>query len=245
MRIGIVSDIHGNLEAAENTLKFLRERTDTVVSLGDVVGYGPDPAGCIDLVEEFCTLKLRGNHEETLVKSDFARLNKTAAASLMWTEKQLAPGYFSKMGLWQTKEREEGLFFAHASITDPLFKYVVSKQDAEDEFLAMEGGIAIVGHTHLPGGFKKYNDTGKLDIIYSDFNGELHLKIDSGCLYILNAGSVGQPRDGFPYSCASIYDSTKFFFTIVRIQYPLEKTSKKIIEVGLPSILARRIRQGI
>ncbi len=245
MRIGILSDVHANLEAAEKSIAFLKGKVDFIASLGDVVGYGPEPEECVDLIEENCSLIVRGNHEEAILSGNFSRLKTTARQSLLWTEKNLSPAYIERIKKWPVSEEREGCFFAHASVSDPLFKYLVRKEDAEEEFKKLETSVCFVGHTHIPGGFQKSDKTGLVDVIYSDFGGEMKLLLNRRFIYILNVGSVGQPRDGLPFSCTAIYDGPGKQFSLSRIEYPLELTRQKILEKGLPSVLAKRVMQGI
>jgi len=245
MKIGILSDIHGNLEALNSSIDFLGDKTDFIVSLGDAVGYGPDPVQCMDILSERRFSNLRGNHEECLLKDDFSRLKETARISLEWTKKELSPFHIRQFEKWPLTARREGAFFAHASISDPLYRYVLTGKDAEEEFSFLEDKICFIGHTHAPGGFRHEIITGKTEVIFPDFSGCMKIKTEENYRYIINAGSVGQPRDGFPFACVVIYDTEEKSVNLSRIEYRLEATRKKIIESGLPSVLAKRIMQAI
>lgn len=245
MRIGIISDIHGNLEAANAAITFLKDKIDFLVSLGDTVGYGPDPEECVNIVSEGAGLVLKGNHEEGMITGNLSKFKETARISLEWTKTRLSPDCFAKLENLPEKEIKEDVLFVHASISDPLFKYVLRKEDAEEEFCLLNQKVCFVGHTHVPGGFQKNASLNRTDVIYTDFSGKMDIEIQDGFKYLINVGSVGQPRDGFPFACASIYDTGKNVFSLHRIEYPAEDTRKKIIERGLPSVLARRIMQGI
>ena len=245
MKIGIISDIHGNLESAKAALLFLDERVDFLVVTGDVVGYGPDPEECIELIGEKADVVLKGNHEEGILTGNLSNFKDNARLSLEWTQARLSPACKKKIDGFAERETREEILFVHASITDPLFKYVMGREDADEEFSIMDKKICFFGHTHMPGGFRKNIGGGQTEIIYTDFSGRLDIKTEEGYRYLINVGSTGQPRDGFPFACVSVYDTETNVLNLHRIEYPLEITRKKIIERGLPSVLARRIAQGI
>jgi predicted phosphodiesterase len=245
MRIGIISDIHGNIEAIEAVIVFLDDKIDFLVSLGDVVGYGPDPEECVNLILKEADVVLKGNHEEGIVTEDLSRFKNTARVSLEWTKNRLSSEIIEKLKNLSEKEVKDDTCFVHASISSPLFKYILCKEDTEEEFSLLTQRICFFGHTHIPGGFRRNVEDGSTEVIYTDFSGKMALKIDDGFVYLINVGSVGQPRDGLPFACVGIYNTDKRTFTLHRLEYPVEKTRKKIIERGLPSILARRIVQGI
>ncbi len=244
MRIGIISDIHGNLEAAQASLLFLGDKTDFIAVTGDVIGYGPDPEECVELAAEKAGLVLRGNHEEGIITGDLSKFKETARVALKWTISRLSSSCKSKLVSFPEKDVREECLFVHASVSDPVFKYLLNIEDACTEFGLLDKKICFFGHTHMPGGFRKKPD-GNTEIIRTDFSGRLEVRIEDGFSYLINVGSAGQPRDGFPFSCAAIYDNEKNTVVLHRIEYPLEITRKKIIERGLPSVLARRIVQGI
>jgi len=245
MRIGIISDVHANLEALEAALAFVEKNSDITVSLGDAVGYGPDPEKCEELISEKCEVKVRGNHEECLIRNDFSRMKETARTALEWTREKLSCPSMERIKAWTEKDSRESAVFVHASLSDHLYKYILSTRDAEPEFSLLDYPVCFVGHTHMPGGFVRDMSSGKTGVIMPDFSGRIRLKIEDSHRYIINAGSVGQPRDGLPLACASVYDTEKKSISLHRIEYPLEKTRKKIIERGLPSVLARRIMQAV
>lgn len=245
MRIGIVSDVHGNLESLNSTLFFLKDRTEFLVVLGDTVGYGPDPEECIGIVKTKANLILKGNHEEGIITSDYTSFRKNARVSLEWTARVITSGSLNTIQEFKKKEEIDDILFVHASISSPLFKYILSEKDVADEFFLLDKKICFIGHTHIPAGYRKKKEGDKIEVIHPDFSGKMEIEIEPGYKYIINVGSTGQPRDGFPFACASVYDTEKNIFTLYRIEYPVEVTRKKILDRGLPSILARRIIQGI
>ncbi|MCM8829431.1 MAG: metallophosphoesterase family protein [Candidatus Omnitrophica bacterium] len=242
MRIGIVSDVHGNLEALNSTLLFLNGRIDFLAVLGDTVGYGPDPEDCIGIVKTKANLILKGNHEQGIITGNYTAFKDIARTSLEWTARVITSNSLKCIKEFKETAELEDIMFVHAAISSPLFKYILRDKDAMNEFPLLNKKICFIGHTHIPVVYK--NKENKIDLIYPDFSGKMEIEIGEG-KYIINTGSTGQPRDGFPFACVSIYDTEKHLFTLHRIEYPVEITRKKILEKGLPSVLARRVVQGI
>jgi predicted phosphodiesterase len=235
MKFGIISDIHSNLESFIAVLNYFEKNSvDKIVIVGDVIGYGPDPVECINLANESGEIILKGNHEEGILKNDFSRFKKYAMISLEWTIKEIGEK-IDEIKKWKEKWEYDDIVFFHASYSDFFYKYILKLKDAEEEFKLLDKKICFIGHTHIPGGFKKNLKTGKIEKILTDFSGKLNLKIEDDFKYIINAGSVGFPRDGFPFSCVSIYDTEKKEFKLERIEYNYDETMKKIIEKNLPS----------
>jgi predicted phosphodiesterase len=235
MRLGIISDIHSNLESFIAVLKYFeKNKIDKIVIIGDIIGYGPDPCECINLANKNGDVILKGNHEEGILKKDFSRFKQFARISLEWTTHQLGEK-IEEIKNWKEKGEIEDIVFFHASISDFFYKYILKLIDAEEEFKLLDKKICFVGHTHIPGGFRKNIRTEKVEKILTDFSGKLNLKIEEEFKYIINVGSVGFPRDGFPFPCLSIYDTEKKEFKLERIEYNYEETIKKIIEKNLPS----------
>lgn len=245
MRIGIISDVHGNLESLNASLLFLKDKIDSYVVLGDTVGYGPDPEECIEIVKEKAGIVLKGNHEEGIITGDLTAFNDNARVSLEWTKKRLSEGSLTFIKNLKEKEEMDNILLVHASISQPLFKYILGEKDVKEEFPLLDKQVCFIGHTHIPAGYKQKREGDRIEIIPPDFSGKMEIEIMPDYRYIINVGSTGQPRDGFPFACVSIYDTEKGAFTLYRIEYPVEETRKKIIEKGLPSILARRVVQGI
>ncbi|MCM8762366.1 MAG: metallophosphatase family protein [Candidatus Omnitrophica bacterium] len=244
MRIGIISDVHGNLEALNSTLLFLNSRIDFLAVLGDTVGYGPDPEECIGTVKIKANLILKGNHEEGIITGNYTAFKDIARVSLEWTAKVITSDSLKSIREFKETAEVEDILFVHAAISSPLFKYIISDKDAMNEFALLDKKICFIGHTHIPAAYRKEGED-RIDVIHPDFSGKMEIEIEQGYKYIINTGSTGQPRDGFPFACASIYDTEKHLFTLHRVEYPVEITRKKILEKGLPSVLARRVVQGI
>ena len=245
MIYGIIADIHANLEALEIVFKFLEEKVSTIFVLGDMIGYGPNPNECLEIVnnKNNCFF-IRGNHEEAILKKDFSGFTKEATISLMWTEKILDQSWLEKIETWQEKVDKEGVFFVHGSPSNPLFGYIVSSKHAESEFSKMINPVFFHAHTHFPYCFRKKKGPEKVEILPPDFSGGMEIRIEENYLYLINVGSVGQPRDGLPSACAGFFDSEKKLFKLIRLTYPAEITKDKIFKAGLPSYLGARLLRG-
>jgi len=242
MKIGIISDIHSNLEAFKSSINFYeKNKVDKLIICGDIIGYGPDPYECINLAEENADIILKGNHEEGIIKNDFSRFKKYARISLEWTINEINEK-IENIKRWGEKKEIYDLFFVHASITDPYYKYLFKTVDTEEEFEKLEKKICFIGHTHIPVIFKKDIETGKIEKVLPDFSGKIELDIEENFKYIINLGSTGFPRDGFPFPCISIYDTERKNFKLYRIEYNIETTLKKVIEKGLPSKICNLLK---
>lgn len=232
MRIAVISDIHSNLEALERAAAEIgREKVDEVVCLGDVVGYGANPNECVEAVRRLTTHVLLGNHDEAaldLSKTEF--FNPFARAAAEWTAGELTEEHRDWLaGLPLTLERH-GLFFVHASPADPAaWNYILSPSDASEHFAAFSGEVCFIGHSHVPEVFGE--DPWTRNIV-------------KGEKFIVNVGSVGQPRDGDPRLSFGIFDTESWTYRNVRLDYDVGRAAEGIRKAGLPRALADRLLVG-
>lgn len=242
MRYAVISDIHGNLEAFKAVLQALSEdRIDGFYSLGDIVGYGADPSAAIKLLRSLDPkASIAGNHEWGvlgLTKLDY--FNADAAAAVRWTTGVLDEkdrGYLKGLPLTHVSGK---VTIVHGSLENPEeFNYIFTPADAGDSIIMMKTPICFVGHSHAPGIFRKRKG-GTVEIFIGS-----KVDIEDGAHYLVNAGSVGQPRDGDPRASYVIYDETNGTVEIRRTVYDIETARKKIIAAGLPASLADRLREG-
>lgn len=241
MRYAIISDVHGNLEALEAVVQAVRrERADAVISLGDIVGYGADPAQAIALVRSLdAAVSLAGNHEwGVLGKTSLSYFNAHAARAVEWTRSVLGKEDREYLeGLPLTGERG-GAAFVHGSLDDPAaFNYILSAADASLMGASMRLPLAFVGHSHVPG---IYALAGAQAVACAGEKAALL----PGRRYVVNAGSVGQPRDGDPRAAYAVYDDTERTVEIRRVSYDVERAQEKILRAGLPAYLAHRLGEG-
>ncbi|HET7152950.1 MAG TPA: metallophosphoesterase family protein [Candidatus Kapabacteria bacterium] len=236
MKLGIISDIHGNLEALETVLKKLeREKVQEIVCLGDIVGYGANPNECCELVRKHCSTVVLGNHDEWAVRlPDRGFVNRNVWESILWTAKNIEEKhrqYFSTLPLIM---HSGNLIFTHSTPANPQhWDYITDRTSASKYFQYVEGKLCFVGHSHLPG---IYNDHGEQD----GGDAAAHARGT-----IVNVGSVGQPRDGNAASCFCVYDSEATpAVRLLRIPYDVEQAAHKIIHAGIPPFFASRLSKG-
>jgi diadenosine tetraphosphatase ApaH/serine/threonine PP2A family protein phosphatase len=233
MKIAIISDIHSNLPALQRAL----EEIDTlgvneILCLGDVVGYGANPNECISLVQKRCAGILQGNHDAAAVDLSVASFFTThARVAAEWTHRHLSregTAFLKELPL--TTERN-GLFFVHASPLEPSeWNYVLDIGEVRRALEAFPGEVCFIGHSHIPG-------------VFSYRGAEEEVR--RGERYIINVGSVGQPRDGDPRLSFGIFDIAEWRYDNYRVEYDVEQARKNILEVGLPRILGDRLRSGL
>ncbi|MCM8822542.1 MAG: metallophosphatase family protein [Candidatus Omnitrophica bacterium] len=246
MLYGVISDIHGNLEAAIAVNDFLhKNRIEKLLVLGDVVGYGVNPEECIELFESFQTVFIKGNHEEAVITGNYDMFTTDARISIEWTEGHLSRFARETISGWKTTVELEDFVICHGGLVAPLYFYTNSRSKAKRIFDEFEFKICFIGHTHFPMAFS-ISDGQKLPAIIAQRpDGRMRIFLEGDKRYIINTGSVGQPRDGNPNACCAIFDTESRIFELHRISYPVEITAKKILDAGLPSSLAARISRGL
>lgn len=241
MRYGIISDIHGNLEALEAAIEALsREKIDKYLCLGDIVGYGADPAQCIKKTRALKPVIVCGNHDAASCGlHDTRYFNEVAREAVIWTEQTLAKRDIAFLKRLKFVYKNRRLTLVHGTLHEPeAFHYMFDRDTAYATFNLMDTKICFVGHSHVPGIFS-YKDKA-LNYFYKE-----NVKISKSEKLIVNAGSVGQPRDGDWRLCYSIYDTDKAVIELKRLPYDVEKAQKKILKAGLPNFLAHRLSKGM
>lgn len=243
MLLGILSDPHANLPALQTVLGDVeRVRPDSLICLGDFVGYGAQPNEVVAALKGRCSVSLLGNHDLVALGKpgiDVSDFNPAAAQSAQWTRDQLDATTRDFLANLQPRERFEGLELAHASLRDPIWEYILDQRVAAANFEAFDFDIAIVGHTHVPAIYRLVG--GSVDGIYPKPD-EVH-SIDRG-RFLLNPGGIGQPRDGDPRASWATLDTEARTFTVRRLDYPITEAQRAIREAGLPPILADRLSTG-
>jgi predicted phosphodiesterase len=243
VRVAVISDIHGNLHALEAVLDSVAgDSPDAVWCLGDLVGYGPRPNRCCTLVRDRADVCLIGNHDlGVLGRLDLEDFSYDAATSARWTASVLEdePRTFLESLLPEGAEGDVGLY--HASARDPVWEYVLTPFAALASFAASEARILLVGHSHVALAFGLADQ--RLETRIAPGGTELDLSGDGR--WILNPGSVGQPRDGDPRAAYLLLDLAENRADYRRVEYPVERTQEEILERGLPDSLAERLAQGI
>jgi predicted phosphodiesterase len=233
MRIGIISDVHANLPALEAVLKKLDElKVETVYCLGDTVGYGPFPNECLTLVRERCSIILKGNHDSGLIgESPLTEFNQYGAQAIVWAQKVVEEYHVAFLRTLDYTRLVDQITLAHASPARPEeWTYVLTVRAAREAFKASQTPLCFIGHTHVP------------VIIGEDTTVNVY---EPGKRFVINVGSVGQPRDGNANSAFGFYDSEADSYELVRVPYDIQRTARAIEDAGLPKFLAMRLFQGI
>ena len=240
MRYGIIGDIHSNLEAFEVVLEEISKREiDKVICLGDIVGYGANPNECIDKVRQLTDIVVMGNHDAgSIGQTDLNYFNWVAREACEWTGKVLTASNKTYLKNLDFVKREKETFIVHASPSKPAaWIYIISLDIAMQEFSHFNESICFVGHSHVPVTFVKRG--ARYDVIE-----DMHFKLDKDARYIINVGSIGQPRDFDPRASFGIYDSDEGQIEIIRLNYDIETAQQKIRKAGLPEFLATRLALG-
>jgi len=242
-QIGILSDIHGNYHALQAVLEELRRlEVDQIVCCGDLVGYGANPNEVVNAIREAKIPSIAGNHDHAaLLLTDISYFNEEAKAAVLWTKKVLAPEnerFLRELPLVRIDE-ENDICYVHASPKDPgEWNYIITMGDARINFSHFEQRICFIGHSHQP-------------FIIENENGNLHcsplseIELKEGRRYLVNVGSVGQPRDRKAKPCFAIYNLDEQKIMIRRTTYDVGAAQRAILEAGLPQELAERLEHGI
>ena len=239
MRIAIFGDIHANLEAFEVVLADAREQGCTsYICLGDVVGYNANPRECLEIVQSLKCPVVKGNHDDYASSdSSLESFNPLAEVAIQWTRDQLTPPEKFWLGGLPLITKIRGFTVVHASLDDPAgWGYVLNQLDAAASFSKQTTDLCFFGHTHTPRAYIKDSS-----VVGMPFD---HLILEPGKRYFVNAGSVGQPRDGDWRAAYVVFDQEKRLIQLRRLRYDLEKTQGKILKAGLPPRLADRLAFG-
>jgi diadenosine tetraphosphatase ApaH/serine/threonine PP2A family protein phosphatase len=241
MRIAILSDIHANLHALEATLAATAdERVDAVWCLGDTVGYGPRPNECCAAVQAAAELSLAGNHDLAVIGSiPVDEFNGEAAAAVRWTRAELGEDGRAFLATLEPSATRPGVELFHGSPLDPVWDYVLSEASAYLSFRATRSPLVLVGHSHVA--LALSYDGGMLAGGLATDGAEIDL---ASARWLLNPGSVGQPRGGDPRASWLLIDEEAGRATFRRVDYPVHETQSEIRACGLPDGLAARLAHG-
>ncbi len=244
MRYAIVADIHANLAAFMAVLVDIERRgeVEEMWCLGDVVGYGPDPHECVELLRQANHICVVGNHDLAAVgRIDTSEFNPDAVAACEWTARQLTPrdvDYIKGLPLVIDKD---DFTLVHGSPREPIWEYVLSISGAKENFAYFKSKFCLLAHTHVPLVFS-YGGTGSCSFSQFSTNEELVLGNDR---LIINPGAVGQPRDGDPRASYAIYDSETNQIKLYRVTYDVATTQARMVEQKLPMRLVARLSHGV
>jgi len=248
MRYLILSDIHSNLEALEAVLGQAQARYEQVVCLGDVVGYGPNPNEVIDRLQELKPVAtVRGNHDKASCGIDSAEeFNAAARQAALWTREQLRAENLSYLRQLPSGPIRLNTFqIVHGSLRDED-EYLFQPREAYESLKLAEISFTFCGHTHFQGGFA-LKESGRMEILrVSHARGVAmaELKLEAGARYLINPGSIGQPRDGDARAAFACFDPDRQQVEYWRVPYDVRATQAKMRAAGLPESLAVRLSFG-
>ncbi len=233
MRLAIISDIHANLEALQQVLEDIRrQQADRIVCLGDIVGYGADPVACIELVREQASMCVLGNHDAALfTDSQRAYFNPHALEAVRWTAEQLGADHRDYLRGLPYRISSDHMLFLHATPRAPEeWDYIFSGMEARMQARHFYERLCFIGHSHIPGVYPLDADV---------------VEYDPEHRFMINVGSVGQPRDGNWRSSYGLLDTVAGSYENRRVEYDVEAAAAKIIAHKLPSRLAERLKVGL
>jgi putative phosphoesterase len=242
MRIAIVSDTHSNLEALQKAFEIIDEKkVDKVICLGDLVGYGANPNECVELTRKRASCVILGNHDQAAFDlSQTEHFNRHARTAAYWTNQTLTKENLEYLQSLHLQHVIDDLTFVHASPKDPgQWEYIFSTHEAEINFESFQTRICLVGHTHIPGIFPEDVKAQRSKVT------RLTTQLVQENRYIINVGSVGQPRDGNWKLSFGIVDTSAWTYEHIRSEYDVQAASEKIVAADLPRFLADRLLVGI
>lgn len=237
MRYGVFADVHSNLEALTSVLDFFRgQKIDRFLCMGDLVGYGPDPNECVTRVHALPNLHIVvGNHDRAACGlKDTTWFNEFALKAINWTSKTLTQKNLIYLSELPKVVRHGDVMIVHGSPRNPLDEYLLTRGQYEEAAGCLTAPVTFVGHSHVPfifgGGSVSLTD-GPVPLPEKE-------------LFIINAGSVGQPRDADTRAACGIFDSSQRTFTLHRLEYDFPSTQEKMYRARLPVFLIERLGHG-
>ncbi|MCA9408994.1 MAG: metallophosphoesterase family protein [Candidatus Omnitrophica bacterium] len=240
MKYGIISDIHSNLEAMRAVLQALQKSgVDALLCLGDIVGYNADAKKCLDIVRDLNPVCVVGNHDLAVAgKLDPSHFTENGRQGVVFSRNQLEFSDIEYIKQLPLKYHHRDFELVHGSLNQPeRFIYLNDITKSQDTFYLMKSKVCFVGHTHKP---QIYVNQGKTAAIAATLN----LSLETDARYIVNTGSVGQPRDGDPRASFCVYDTDEETIEIKRVEYDVKTAQQKILQAGLPEKLALRLAVG-
>jgi diadenosine tetraphosphatase ApaH/serine/threonine PP2A family protein phosphatase len=239
VRYAVLADVHGNLEALQAVLADAAGRADALVCLGDVVGYGADPEACVELTAERCLIVLGGDHDLGVTgRLDPARCGPAERTALRWTRQRLGDDALAWLGARPAVHELGDATLAHAPGAPEEWQEATSDEDGFAALSAFVTRLGFVGHSHRPavwssGSWGREHEARPADVT-----------LGTGSRYLVDVGSVGQPRDGDARAAYALWDLATRQVTIRRVVYDVAAAAEKILAAGLPGALAGRLASG-
>jgi predicted phosphodiesterase len=244
MIYAIFSDIHGNLEALTVAINYVIDLGITkILCCGDTMGYGPNPLECLHFIQKYQCLSVAGNHDKAIVKDSVGiYFNEDAVIALNIQRSNLSPKDIDYLKKLPTKRVFKSFVITHSSLDRRTpFRYITDEISARNSLKNTRKNIVFIGHSHIPSCFVIEKDNfHSLSAKYG-----IDLDIEKGKRYIINVGSIGQPRDGNPELSLCLFDDVSMIVRIVRLPYPVTKTQDLMKSMDLPEFLIQRLNHGI
>jgi diadenosine tetraphosphatase ApaH/serine/threonine PP2A family protein phosphatase len=241
MKVALLSDIHSNLEAFQAVSESVAaQQADEIIFLGDIVGYGANPNECIAMLRNLTDCCIAGNHDFAAVnKTDVKYFNTHAREAVAWTKKVLTGENARFLSTLPLHGSRDGFFYVHSTPMHPqLWDYIFLLSEAGVSFNSFKEPHCFVGHSHYATIFIQEQG----GVLSETENAAINFKDD--CRYIINIGSVGQPRDGIPLASYGLYDTETGKYRLIRVEYDIAVAQQKILDAGLPPFLAARLALG-
>ncbi len=241
MRLAFFSDVHANLEALNAVLEdFARQKVERCFFLGDAVGYGADPNPCVKAICGATPVRIMGNHDYAVLgQIETLQFNQYARLSIEWTKEILSAESIQLLSNFSVQEEAEDFHLVHATPKNPLeWEYLLDLDDAEENFDYFPKPVCLIGHSHKPLIVRKHKEE------HATLLPENSVVLEPDWRYIINIGSVGQPRDGNPKACYLLYDTASREARLVRVAYDVAAAQKKMKVLNLPEYLIERISAG-
>jgi predicted phosphodiesterase len=242
----VLADLHANWHALEAVLRDADGKFDQIICCGDLVGYNPHPVRVLDWTRQHCGAVIRGNHDKVVAGiEDIQWFNEVAQSAAIWTIRQLNKDQIEYLGKLQKGPiKLEHFHICHGSPRDED-EYITTAGEASPCFSHLELPLTFFAHTHLQGGFSlRYGRVNPILGVRKTAK-EASIELESDAMYMVNPGSVGQPRDGDARAAYAMYDSEQKLVMLRRVEYPIQKTAEDIMQAGLPDVLAFRLFQGL
>ena len=237
----ILSDIHANIEALTSVLLAAEKEGEITYCLGDIIGYGPNPSECLEIMRHYSLLTVMGNHETAVLHPGMtAVFNPEARKAVFWTTENIFGEDWDQIRAFPPKKTQGNIILLHSSPIEPeRWHYLHSDEDLEANLRCLEDGqVCFFGHTHVPGVYCLKDDR------FFSRPIDQEVKLELGIRYLINVGSVGQPRDRDPRAAYCVFDPDLKTVAIRRVSYDFRLTQRKIIDTDLPAFLASRLSSG-
>ena len=237
----ILSDIHANVEALTSVLLSAEKEGEITYCLGDIIGYGPNPSECLEAMRHYSPLTVMGNHETAVLHPGMtAVFNPEARKAVFWTTEHIFGEDWEQIRAFPLTKTQGNIILLHSNLIEPeRWHYLNSDEDLEANLRYLgDGQVCFFGHTHVPGVYCLKDDR------FSSLPVDQEVKLEPGIRYLINVGSVGQPRDRDPRAAYCVFDPDAKTVAIRRVSYDFRATQRKIIDADLPAVLASRLSSG-